>query len=79
MLDLPEGKAVVTVQEEKTILRNEAGELEVRVLQRQVAAWIPDPRGTSVAMVGVCSNDWQDWEHVAVLALDIFDTVSWVG
>ncbi|PKW00224.1 hypothetical protein ATK30_0314 [Amycolatopsis echigonensis] len=79
LLDLPAGKAVVTVQEEKTILRNDADGIEIPVLQRQVAAWIPDPRGTSVAMVGVCSNNWQDWEHVVVLALDIFDTVSWVG
>ncbi|RJQ92753.1 hypothetical protein [Amycolatopsis panacis] len=78
-LNLPAGKAVVTIQEEKTILRNEEDSVEVPVLQRQVAAWIPDPRGTSVAMVAVCSNNWQDWEHVAVLALDIFDTVSWAG
>lgn len=79
MLSLPAGTAVVTIQEEKTVLRNEEDSVEVPVLQRQVAAWIPDPRGTSVAMVAVCSNNGQDWEHVAVLALDIFDTVSWVG
>ncbi|MFE3175087.1 hypothetical protein ACFXPA_06855 [Amycolatopsis sp. NPDC059090] len=79
LVDLPAGKAVVTVQEEKTILRDDVDSVKVPVLQRQVAAWIPDPRGTSIAMVAVCSNNWQDWEHVAVLALDIFDTVSWVG
>ncbi|MFF0148438.1 hypothetical protein ATK36_5125 [Amycolatopsis sulphurea] len=79
-LSLPAGTAVVTVRENKTILHgDDADGVEVHVLRRQVTAWIPDPKGTSIAMVAVCSNNWQDWEHVAVLALDIFDTVSWVG
>ena len=47
------------------------------VLQRQLLAWIPDPAGSAVAVVGVASNSWPDWAHVCDLALDVFESVSW--
>ncbi|MBB1158144.1 hypothetical protein [Amycolatopsis dendrobii] len=66
LLDLPAGRVVVPVQEKKTILRKEADNIDVPILHRQVAAWIPDPRGRSDAMVAVYSNNWRDREHVTV-------------
>jgi hypothetical protein len=47
------------------------------LLQRQVLAWIPDPAGSAVAVIGVASNCWQDWAHICDLALDVFESVLW--
>lgn len=76
ILRLPSGQALATIREEPALIEI-AGADPVPLLQRQVLAWIPDPGGAAVAVVGVASNSWQDWAHVCDLALDVFESVSW--
>jgi hypothetical protein len=82
---LPAGPAVVVVEESTQELPADGGaepgadpgaEPAV-ILTRRATAWIPDPDGTTVAVVSVISPSWQDWAHTCDLALDIFDSVSW--
>ncbi|SDP94885.1 hypothetical protein SAMN04487905_11695 [Actinopolyspora xinjiangensis] len=72
---LPVGPAVVTVTEEENALV--VDEEPIHVLTRQLTAWVPDPDGTTIAVVSVMTNSFQDWEHVCTLALDIFDSFGW--
>jgi hypothetical protein len=72
---LPVGPAVAVVTEDHQALEYD-GEA-VPVLTRQVSLWVPDPDGTTVGVVAVQTNSWQDWEHVCVVALDIFDSFEW--
>jgi hypothetical protein len=74
-LDLQVGKAVAVVTEQRNGITT--GEVPVPVLRRQVAAWIPDREGTTVAVVAVSTNNWQDWEHVCRLALAVFESFAW--
>jgi len=76
VLQLPAGQALATIREEPAIIQVEGAD-PLPVLQRQVLAWIPDPAGSAVAVVGVASNSWPDWAHVCDLALDVFESVSW--
>lgn len=69
------GPAVATVSEEENALV--MGEEPVHVLTRQLSVWVPDPDGTTIAVVSVMTNSFQDWEHVCTLALDIFDSFGW--
>ncbi|WP_141921351.1 hypothetical protein [Halopolyspora algeriensis] len=72
---LPVGPAAATVTEEQNALV--MGDEPIPVLTRQLSAWIPDPDGTTIAVVSVMTNSFQDWEHVCTLALDIFDSFGW--
>ncbi|TCO52811.1 hypothetical protein [Actinocrispum wychmicini] len=72
---LPIGPAVTLVTEDPQALEYE-GE-SVPILSRQVSLWVPDPDGTTVGVVAVQTNSWQDWEHVCVVAVDIFDSFEW--
>lgn len=72
---LPIGPAVTLVTEDEQALEYD-GEA-VPVLNRQVSLWVPDPDGTTVGVVAVQTNSWQDWEHVCVVAVDIFDSFEW--
>jgi len=76
VLQLPAGQALATIREQPLMLQVD-GVAPVALLQRQVVAWIPDRAGSTVAVVGVASNCWQDWPHVCDLALDVFESVSW--
>jgi hypothetical protein len=76
VLQLPAGPALATIREEPATIEVEGFD-PLPVLQRQVLAWIPDPAGSAVAVIGVASNCWQDWAHVCDLALDVFESVSW--
>ncbi|MGH3805353.1 MAG: hypothetical protein ACRDRU_01640 [Pseudonocardiaceae bacterium] len=76
VLQLQAGPALAIVREEPAMIEV-GGADPVPLLQRQVLAWIPDPAGSTVAVIGVASNSWQDWSHVCDLALDIFESVSW--
>lgn len=78
VLRLPAGQALATIREQPATLEIE-GVDPLPLLQRQVLAWIPDPTGSVVAVIGVASNSWQDWPHVCDLALDVFESVSWLG
>jgi hypothetical protein len=78
ILQLPAGPALVTVREEPAMIEIQGAD-PLPLLQRQVLAWIPDPGGCAVAMIGVASNCWQDWSHVCDLALDVWESVSWAG
>lgn len=72
---LPVGPAAVVVTEEQNVLV--VDEVPTRVLTRQLAAWVPDPEGTTIGVVSVMTNSFQDWEHVCGLGLDIFDSFGW--
>lgn len=74
-LTLPTGPAVVVVSEQESVLH--IGEATAPVLQRQVAAWLPDPAGSTIAVVSASTNSWPDWEHVCALALDVFESLEW--
>lgn len=74
-LKLPVGPAVAIVTEEETALR--IGEEVTPMLRRQVAAWVPDPDGTTLAVLAVSTTSWQDWEHVCTLAVGIFESLEW--
>lgn len=76
VLQLRAGPALVTVREEPAMIEVE-GTDPLPLLQRQVLAWIPNPAGSAVAVIGVASNCWQDWPHICDLALDVFESVSW--
>ena len=75
-LQLRAGPALTTVREEPAVIEIEGAD-PLPLLQRQVLAWIPDPAGSAVAVIGVASSCWQDWPHVCDLALGVFDSVSW--
>lgn len=75
-LTLPAGLAVAVVTEEAQAAGKDADSPAV-VLNRQVAAWIPEPDGDTIAVVSVASPSWPDWEHVCDLALGIFDSFGW--
>lgn len=77
MLRLPAGQALASIREEPGILEID-GVDPLPLLQRQVLAWIPDPTGSVVAVIGVASNCWRDWPHVCDLALDVFESVAWL-
>lgn len=77
VLRLPAGQALATIREQPAMLEIE-GVAPLPLLQRQVLAWIPDPTGSVVAVIGVASNSWRDWPHVCDLALDVFESVSWL-
>jgi hypothetical protein len=49
----------------------------IPVLTRQLSAWVPDRDGTTIGVISVMTNSFQDWERVCVLALDIFDSFGW--
>jgi hypothetical protein len=72
---LPIGPAVVLVSEEEHALRRGAD--EVPILSRALSLYVPDPDGTTVGVVTVQTNCWQDWDRVCVLALEIFDSFEW--
>lgn len=72
---LPAGPAAVVVTEEQNVLV--VDEVPTRVLTRQLTAWVPDPEGTTIGVVSVMTNSFQDWEHVCGLGLDIFDSFGW--
>lgn len=74
-LTLPAGPAVAVVTEQQSILH--IREASAPLLQRQVAAWLPDPAGSTIAVVSASTNSWRDWEHVCALALDVFDSLEW--
>lgn len=74
-LALPAGPAVAVVTEEQNVLS--IGEASAPVLQRQVAAWVPDPHGSTIAVVAVSTSSWRDWEHVCAFALDVFESLEW--
>lgn len=74
-LRLPAGPAVATVAEERSAV--EFGGSSSDVITRQLSAWIPDREGTTVGVISASTNSFQDWEHVCVLALDIFETFEW--
>ncbi len=76
VLALPAGPALATIREEPAMIEIE-GVDPLPLLQRQVLAWIPDPAGSAVAVIGVASNCWEDWAHICDLALDVFESVSW--
>ena len=77
VLQLPAGPALATIREEPALL--EIGTDPVPLLQRQVLGWIPDPAGSAVAVIGIASNCWQDWAHICDLALDVFESFSWMN
>ncbi|TWG08347.1 hypothetical protein FHU35_11966 [Saccharopolyspora dendranthemae] len=74
-LRLPSGPAVATVLEEHNalIVNGEPN----HILTRQLSAWVPDRDGTTIGVVSVITNSFQDWERVCVLGLEIFDTFGW--
>jgi hypothetical protein len=72
---LPIGPAVAVVTEDHQAMEFD-GEA-VPIVTRQASLWVPDPDGTTVGMLAVQTNSWQDWEHVCVVALDIFDSFEW--
>lgn len=74
-IQLSVGPAVATVAEEHNALV--LGDEPIHVITRQLSAWIPDRDGTTIGVVSVMTNSFQDWEHVCVLALDIFDSFGW--
>jgi hypothetical protein len=76
VLQLRAGPALATVREEPAMIEIKGAD-PLPLLQRQVLAWIPDPAGSAVAVIGVASNSWQDWPHVCDLALDVFESASW--
>lgn len=76
VLQLPAGPALATIREEPAMITVEGAD-PLPLLQRQVLAWIPDPIGSAVAVIGVASNCWPDWPHICDLALDVFESVSW--
>jgi hypothetical protein len=63
---LPSGPAVTTVTEEQNalIINDES----IQVLTRQLSAWVPDREGTTIGVISVITNSFQDWERVCVLA-----------
>jgi hypothetical protein len=74
-LELPCGPSVIVVSEE---LRSvDHLDQEISLLHREVTAWTPPPTGKSVVAVSVSSNNWQDWDQVSVLALDVFNSIRW--
>lgn len=74
-LRLPSGPAVATVAEEQNALV--MNDIPVHILTRQLSAWVPDRDGTTIGVVSVITNSFQDWERVCVLGLEIFDTFGW--
>lgn len=74
-IQLPAGPAVATVTEEQNALV--MNDERIHVLTRQLSAWVPDRDGTTIGVVSVTTNSFQDWERICVLALDIFDTFGW--
>jgi hypothetical protein len=74
-VELPAGPAVVVVTEERNSVVVE--EVVTPVVHRKITAWVPDPDGTTLAVVSMASNNWPDWEHVCRLALNVFDTLEW--
>lgn len=76
-ISLPAGPAVAVVDEDPQYLQ--LGDDSVPLLQRRVTAWIPDRQGTTIAVISVCTNSWQDWEHVCRLALEIFRSLAWTS
>lgn len=74
-LSLPVGPAVVVVTEEQNGVF--VGQAALPVLHRKITAWVPDPGGTTVGVVSVSSNNWQDWEHICRLTVDILGTMRW--
>jgi len=75
-LQLRAGPALTAVREEPAMIEVEGAD-PLPLLQRHVLAWIPDPAGSAVAVIGVASNSWHDWPHVCDLALDVFESVCW--
>ena len=74
-IQLPIGPAVAVAVEEKNFLAFD--DEKVPILTRQFSAWVPDPDGTTIGVVSVMTNCWQDWDHVCVLATEIFDSFEW--
>lgn len=74
-LQLPAGPAVATVTEEQNALV--IGDEPIHILTRQLSAWVPDREGTTIGVVSVITNSFQDWERVCTLGLEIFDTFGW--
>lgn len=74
-VELPAGPAVVVVDEEQNGIT--IGEQFAPIVHRKITAWVPDPDGTTIAVVSMASNNWPDWAYVCRLALDIFDTLEW--
>ncbi|HEY0806630.1 MAG TPA: hypothetical protein VGD84_16270 [Pseudonocardiaceae bacterium] len=74
-VELPAGPAVVVVDEEQNGIT--IGEQFAPIVHRKITAWVPDPDGSTVAVVSMASNNWPDWAHVCRLALNIFDTLDW--
>lgn len=70
------GPAVITLAEEPIEL-TDGGQPELRLLRREITAWVPDPAGTAIAVVSVSSNNWQDWEHISEFALGLFNSLEW--
>lgn len=69
------GPAVIVINEEENALVIDGS--SIPVLTRYATAWVPDPEGTTLGIVSVMTNSYQDWEHVCTLALDIFDSFDW--
>ncbi|MGH4015367.1 MAG: hypothetical protein ACRDSL_15870 [Pseudonocardiaceae bacterium] len=78
VLRLAAGPALAAVREQPAMIEVDGAD-PLPLLQRQILAWIPDPTGSAVAVIGVASNAWRDWPHVCDLALDIVDSLSWAA
>lgn len=74
-VQLPAGRAVATVTEEQNALVID--DEPIHVLTRQLTAWVPDREGTTIGVVSVITNSFQDWERVCVMGLEIFDSFGW--
>ena len=75
-IPLPSGPAVISLREQLTEL-TVGGAAALRLLRREVTAWVPDPAGTAIGVVSVSSGNWRDWEHVCDFMLGLCDTLEW--
>jgi len=75
-IPLPGGPAVISLGEQSAELTiGDAAPL--RLLRREITAWVPDPAGRAIGVVSVSSNNWQDWEYVCEFLLGLCETLEW--
>jgi hypothetical protein len=65
------------VEDNHQVIDQGEGVEPIMLRSRQWTAWIPDPDGTTIAIISVTSPSVPDWPHVADLAADVFDSFAW--
>ncbi|MGH3633979.1 MAG: hypothetical protein ACRDTS_07785 [Mycobacterium sp.] len=75
-IEIQAGRCIAVVKEFFQSIPADEDKMYI-VSARQVTVWVPNPDGSSIAVVSIISNSIRDWPNVCDTALDVFNSIAW--